>query len=60
MLTFTAVILAFQAVQGYVNFVQDFDDGDYFESGAFLGGAVVDVTVFFYIIILAAELGANN
>ncbi len=59
-MTFTAVILAFQAVQGYTNFVADFDDGDYFESGAFLGGAAVDTTVFFYILILAVELGANN
>ena len=59
-ISLTAVILGFQAFQGYVNFVHDFDEGDYFESGAFLGGALVDVTVFVYLIVLAVELGAAS
>ena len=52
----TATILAFQAFVSYVNFVKDFDDGDYFESGAFLGGSLVDVVNVVYIIILIVEI----
>jgi len=42
-----------QAYAGWVSFVTEFDQGDYFESGSFLGKALIDLASVAYLILLA-------
>jgi len=51
---------AYQAYEGYMAFVVEFDEGDYFEAGAFLGKSIVDVAALAYLILLALQISQNQ
>ena len=50
------ILQGYQAFEGYKAFVTEFDEGDYFEAGAFLGKAVIDVAALTYLVILAVQI----
>jgi len=47
------VLQAYAAFEGWKAFVYEFDDGDYFESGAYLGKAIIDAVSVFYLVLMA-------
>ena len=50
------ILQGYQAYEGYRAFVSEFDEGDYFEAGAFLGKAVIDVAALAYLVLLAIQI----
>lgn len=50
------ILQGYQAFEGYKAFVAEFDEGDYFEAGAYLGKAVIDAAAIFYLVLLALQV----
>lgn len=54
------ILQGYQAFEGYKAFVTEFDEGDYFEAGAFLGKSVIDVAALAYLVLLAIQISNAN
>ena len=47
----------YAAYSAYITFVEQFDLGNYFESGSFLGKGIIDAASVLYLLILAIQIG---